>query len=234
MSESINSVAWLTVESLSEELLEDVVVFYSSSYDIDSNYYFNLLSDEEKQKSTRFANDEQRRTWILSHAFLRIVCSHYLNREPNEIVFSQNENGKPFIQDSILQFNLSHTETAFLIAVSNHTVGIDLEPKSAIALVNDVADFCFSEIEKVFLKSSEEYSTLAVWTAKESYLKAIGVGLVDDLRLINVVGDSQNVICENGFSSQTFYCPNGEISTVVYSPLITNVQFFKLPATFLL
>ena len=109
-----------------------------------------------------------------------------------------------------------------------------MEPKSAIALVHDVADICFSEIEKVFLKSSEEDYTLAVWTAKEASLKAIGVGLVDDLSLINVVGDSQNVICKNGFSSQTFYCPNGEISTVVYSPLIINVQFFKLPSSFLL
>ena len=106
MSENINSVAWSTVESLSEELLEDVVVFYVSSTDFDSDYYFNLLSDEEKQKSTRFANDEQRCTWILSHAFLRLVCAHYLNKTPQEIVFYQNENGKPFIQDSILQFNL--------------------------------------------------------------------------------------------------------------------------------
>lgn len=222
----IAAVDWQTMDDLTGAMSDEVAVFYGDAHSLDSGFYLEMLSGDETRLANRFVQEDQRRTWILSHAFLRIVCAHYLHCLPQEIAFCQTDHGKPFIADVSLSFNLSHTRNAFLIAVSHQSVGVDLEASSAVEAVSEVADFCFSEQEKSFVASSD-LLRLAVWTAKEAYLKAIGVGLVDNLTQINVAGSSSNIITDSGLAAQTFYCPHGEVATVVYAQTAQTVRFYK-------
>ena len=97
---------------------------------------------------------------------LRIVCSEY---------------GKPLFADSSLHFSLSHTEGLVVCAVGDRDLGVDAERKHPYneALVRRF----FTEKEQAILLESEDPADcfIRLWTLKESYLKALGCGLIRPL-----------------------------------------------------
>ncbi|MBQ8824767.1 MAG: 4'-phosphopantetheinyl transferase superfamily protein [Ruminococcus sp.] len=91
---------------------------------------------------------------------------------------SFGEHGKPYItNNSDLHFNLSHSKYAVACITSSSTVGIDIE--EIRPLRKNVMKRAFSEKEQADVLASEnpdEYF-FQLWTLKESYVKAIGIGI---------------------------------------------------------
>jgi 4'-phosphopantetheinyl transferase len=82
-----------------------------------------------------------------------------------------------------LRFSLSNTAALVVCAVwERGDVGVDIEPLDRGADVLEVADTVFAPQELAALRSLEEPAArrdraLDLWTLKESYIKARGVGL---------------------------------------------------------
>lgn len=102
------------------------------------------------------------------------------------------KHGKPFaIGANDVSFSVSHSGDTALIAVAQHaTVGIDVEvirPRPNVAkLAARVLD---PEELAAFAAADEAEQLLAflrAWTAKEAYLKAIGLGIATDLRAVSI------------------------------------------------
>lgn len=142
-----------------------------------------LLDAGEQARAARFLVADARRQYIVSHAFLRITLGQYLRVEPPALRFGSTGNGKPELADgSDFHFNLSHTEGMAAIVVARHRrVGIDVEKIRSNFEPLELAGRFFSPQECEWLRSQPPSQQLAgffsCWTAKESYIKAIGEGL---------------------------------------------------------
>lgn len=148
--------------------------------------FFEWLSPEERAQHERFRFDKHKHTYLVSHALVRSALSLMTQVEPAKFSFKTNAYGKPFIatpiQHETLHFNLSHTDGLVAVAISKHTaLGIDVENKDRQVLTQSLAEQFFApeECHAVAQASEHEHSTkmLEFWTLKESYIKAVGMGL---------------------------------------------------------
>lgn len=117
----------------------------------------------------------------LSHSKRRIECmaehlllhsmigAHYHLRH--------NEQGMPLLYGSNMCISISHTLQYVVVAISRHTIGIDIEMCRPKILT----------VRRRFLSDAEQSAILpdnlplntAAWTAKEALYKAIGVSGID-------------------------------------------------------
>jgi len=91
----------------------------------------------------------------------------------------KNPHGKPEIMNyRDLHYNLSHTGLYFIVGISRYPIGVDIETDRKIS--SKLAKKVFTEKENQSLPDQEnsQYvsSFLRIWTQKESYTKALGIG----------------------------------------------------------
>lgn len=93
-----------------------------------------------------------------------------------DTLFERGRRGKPSLPNG-KPFNLSHAGDYAVLAVSNGNVGVDLERIRPIDWANISARFFHPE-ERAFLaqSSNPKAAFFWIWTLKESYLKAEGLG----------------------------------------------------------
>lgn len=116
---------------------------------------------------------------LYSELLLRIVLCKELNISNKEIVLEYNDYGKPFLRNyNNFYFNVSHTENAIVVAISDACIGIDIEKIRTIDL--SIAKRFYADFENKYLFRSQEniYERFfEIWTKKEAYIKYIGKGL---------------------------------------------------------
>ncbi len=145
-----------------------------------------MLSDDERARAERFRFQPQRRQFIAARGFLRIILGKYLKISPAEVRFENSIYGKPSIcgaADNKIRFNLSHSDGLAIYAVtSEREIGIDLERLQPFLLDERTIFECLTLSEITQLRTLpmnlRENFFFDCWTRKESYLKAIGKGLM--------------------------------------------------------
>jgi len=98
----------------------------------------------------------------------------------SSISIHRYSNGKPFLPDfPNLHFNITHTDHLAVLAIDTKLVGVDIEKVSTARMA--VANRFFSESEKAMLKNcsgkKRDRLFFELWTIRESFVKAIGVGI---------------------------------------------------------
>jgi phosphopantetheinyl transferase len=128
--------------------------------DLDAPRAFeHLLSSAEHARANCFLEPATRRRWIAARGWLRIVLSRATGFAPERLTLRTGLLGKPALAESDIQFSLSHSGGLALLAISSqNSIGVDIEP-------DDPA----------------RESALLEWTAREAYLKAVGLGLAAGL-----------------------------------------------------
>lgn len=144
--------------------------------------YYELLNADEKQKADTFSRAELQQKYINTRGMLRKVLGTYLNMKPQDINIKKAEYGKPFVENSEVFFNLSHTGNKLVIAVSNvGEIGIDLEQLKARKNLKGLVEKCFSVTEQQSWESLSERQQIIMfyylWVRKEALVKAIGRGI---------------------------------------------------------
>lgn len=142
-----------------------------------------ILSSDESARADRFYFDRDRNRFIVGRAMLRKILGRYLEMAPEKLIFSYGSHGKPKIENSPFNFNLSNSGDLALCAIAyKREIGIDVE-----YLLRELKDG--EAIAKRFFsaKESAEFLSLPLeerqlaffrcWTRKEAYIKAIGDGL---------------------------------------------------------
>lgn len=143
---------------------------------------FNLLSIDEQKRANRFYFKKHQRRFIIAHAMLRIILAHYAKIPPENLIFCQHSNGKPFLKDfPQIQFNLSHTGENALVAIGkDYPLGIDLELFTHRPY-EGIGKQMFSNRENNILKNSSNNIKpmifFKIWTQKEAVIKADGIGM---------------------------------------------------------
>ncbi len=134
-----------------------------------------LLQPDEFAKAQRFRFAKHRDRYIAARASLRTILSFYLDIPAKDILFTYDTNGKPFVYDSPIHFNLSHSEDLAVYAISRHDVGIDIEHITA-QYEPAIATRYFAPDEVLAITSlpDEEQATrfYQIWSRKEAIIKA--------------------------------------------------------------
>jgi 4'-phosphopantetheinyl transferase len=142
-----------------------------------------LLSDEERQRLTRFHFERDRLLFLVAHALVRITLSRHASIEPQSWRFRTGSYGRPEIAESRsrLRFSLSRRHgLAACAVILDRDIGLDVECISKDSPI-DVAERFFSPRERSNLLSTSidmrARLFLEYWTLKEAYIKARGLGL---------------------------------------------------------
>jgi 4'-phosphopantetheinyl transferase len=179
------------LESFSDgiEITEDEAQVWRASLDQDAKVIANLaalLSQDERQRAVRYHRPVDRDRFIVGRGILRMVLSAYLALAPGQLQFTYNEYGKPAVSDDqndrALNFNLSHSAGLALYAFTRgRVVGIDIEYIREDFATLDIAEHFFSKDEVRSLKAApaclRAEAFFNCWSRKESYIKAIGMGV---------------------------------------------------------
>lgn len=154
---------------------------------------FDSLSIEERARAARFRSVEDQLRSGLTRAALRHCLAEATGSAPEALVFATAPQGKPCLVDSDgLSFNVSHSGSLALIGISRlRPIGVDIERTREITDMLGLAEAYFSDREYrslARLTTPEERASAfyAIWTAKESVLKALGTGIGESLRDFSV------------------------------------------------
>jgi 4'-phosphopantetheinyl transferase len=143
-----------------------------------------LLPADERARAERFRFDRHRRMYLNTHAALRLLLARYLQVWPTSLAIVPDRHGRPALESRAdgLHFNLSHSGTLALVAVSCVApVGVDVEEVRDVPDFVEIARRYFApgEVENVLQLAPDERlgGFFVTWTRKEAYVKAIGLGL---------------------------------------------------------
>ncbi len=148
--------------------------------------YDALLSADERLRQARFHFARDQRRHLVTRALVRTVLSRYAPVRPEGWAFCTGPRGRPQIAaprcEPPLEFNISHSADLILLAVtSGRTLGVDTESIAAREADIDGLDRYFAPEESAALLSlpprERRRRFFELWTLKESYIKARGVGL---------------------------------------------------------
>ncbi|MGH3245953.1 MAG: 4'-phosphopantetheinyl transferase family protein [Trebonia sp.] len=150
------------------------------------------LSDAERDRARRMRSPAGRRDFVRSHYATREILARYTAMAPAALEFRLGARGKPRAAGPV-EFSLSHTDGLALIAVSAADVGVDVELIRAAPLADGLIARCLTAAERAAVAGADDPTTafLRYWTAKESYLKGLGIGLAEPLENLEVRWDGQ-------------------------------------------
>ncbi|MBI5095329.1 MAG: 4'-phosphopantetheinyl transferase superfamily protein [Candidatus Hydrogenedentes bacterium] len=140
------------------------------------------LADDELERARRFRLPLHQARYIHGRAALRAILARYQSRPAESLRFIYGPSGKPALEDTRLQFNLSHSGGMALCAVARgRNVGVDLEAIRERRPVKRLAERFFATGEAAVLRELNAADQTAAffqyWTLKEAYIKARGDGL---------------------------------------------------------
>ncbi|XP_059820293.1 L-aminoadipate-semialdehyde dehydrogenase-phosphopantetheinyl transferase [Hypanus sabinus] len=159
------------------------------------------VPEEERERIDRFVFAKDAKAAMSGHLLIRKLIAEKLKIPWNEIQLKRTAKGKPFLAHPVLDmipnfnFNISHQgDYTVLAADSDLQVGVDIM-KTEFPGSSSVAEF-FRIMNRQFTvhewntinMAGDEWSQLDMfhryWTLKESFIKAIGVGVAFDLQRI--------------------------------------------------
>ena len=158
---------------------------------------YKILSESEKLKYDRFHFADDKLRFLKARYILRTIASAFHNNcDPKRIEISLNSFGKPFFNDIPLHFSITHSGQVAAVAFSKHfSVGIDIELKREVSDMSQLAKRFFADPEVNYLKQfrGEELiiNFFRIWSSKEAYIKAIGLGVSKVLKGFSTVHNNK-------------------------------------------
>jgi 4'-phosphopantetheinyl transferase len=148
--------------------------------------YHHLLTSADRERHQRFVFEKDRDQFLIARAFLRTTLSRYADIKPEDWLFQLNDFGKPSIDarqsDEKLRFNLSHCAGLLICGVTvGCEIGVDCENSDRNVEIEQLAPRVFSPSEKEYFHSvsasKRKETFFRLWTLKEAYIKACGIGM---------------------------------------------------------
>lgn len=198
--------------------------------------YLNALDAGEQRRARTYVFARDRRQFVVTRAILRAMLADALGTMPAALRFGHGPHNKPCVAwppaGKALRFNVSHAGGFAVIALSrHHIVGVDVEQVRADLDFAQVAERLFSPRERAELADvappMRPGAFFNVWTRKEAYIKARGLGLSLPLDSFDVAAapaaadvlvatrpDSDDAA---RWSVQALSAPPGYVAAVAYS-----------------
>lgn len=163
----------ILIKAYTDRLLEEKLLSY--------------LTEEEIIKSEGYKSEIAKINYLASRTILNLVLKGLLEKEIDDLIVKRGKNNKPYVENTLgLKFNISHTEGLVLLAFSKIEVGVDIEKINYKFEFKDILENCFTKDEIINI-NNDIISFYRYWTAKEAYLKYDGIGLIRNLKEIEII-----------------------------------------------
>ncbi len=178
----------------------DVWLCHLKDLSSDINEFYNLLSDDERDRADKLKVEDKRRQYIITRGTLRRRLALLTNIDPEDFVFEYLKQGKPVLTNDPrcvdITLNVSHSNEFALIAISRkHHIGVDIEKINHDSDPNQLVTRFFSKAEQSEFRALPEAirakAFCACWTRKEAFIKAIGDGITYGLDTFDVTVDPE-------------------------------------------
>lgn len=135
------------------------------------------LSEYRKEKLRTVHSPKLRQEMLGAEWLLNRAVTEWDAKVPLPLSIGTKEKGKPFLRELPLVFSLSHSGPYIACAVADHEIGVDIQQRSTAK--GSLLRRCFSERERAYIEASSDPAAVftELWSMKESYVKALGVGL---------------------------------------------------------
>jgi 4'-phosphopantetheinyl transferase len=186
---------------------------------------FPYLSADEWERAKGFRYDIHRNRFIAGRSFLRRVLAKYTGVNSSGIIFLYNAWGKPSLQAEAVQFNAAHSESEFLLAISQWPVGVDIEKMKPLEDLHLIAQSVFSQDElrrwNELSEAEKSDAFYKIWTRKEALLKGIGRGITEYCSSISVFFSETISALPSGVSPLTWHVRDWKISPGIRAAIAT-------------
>ena len=117
----------------------------------DSEYekWFSLMTKEKQERVSRYKDSERRKCSVAGEMVVKTNIGKALNTSPESLIILADKNGKPYIENSPIYFNISHCENMLVFAFSDEEIGIDVERIRPISL--NILKRFYSEKEQEYV-----------------------------------------------------------------------------------
>lgn len=152
-------------------------------FDIDLELAVSLLDKSEEARYHRFKNEHARQCFLQARRIVKTQLAEKLGCAPAEILFDYTNTEKPFLKnqnaDIKWHFNISHSQSYIIVALSALPVGVDVEDVSrCFKIWRRAENFLNAYVKDCVLKGKTELESATIfaehWSATESYIKLKG------------------------------------------------------------
>lgn len=140
---------------------------------------WDWLSADERARAERFIVPHAREEFVAARTLIRGELARREGCEPQALDFRFGEHGRPVLNPPrAFDFNLSHTRGMVACAIGTSVFGIDVENATRPTDFSGVARIVFTEGERASLAAHPDPRRyfFEMWTLKEAYIKARGMG----------------------------------------------------------
>lgn len=161
------------------------------------------MSAQRRLRAERYLFEKDRLLCLAAGVLIDRGLQEYGLREA-DVQFACNGYGKPYLPAyPQIHFNVSHAGTMAVAVFSDREIGCDVEP--LLALDAGIAA-CFAPEEQAALRRSgnPDRDFTRLWVCKESFLKALGVGLAQPLNTFCVRLDGNSAVLAQTISPKAW------------------------------
>jgi len=173
-----------SLQQLSKDHIDVWTIAPAQLSQVSLNYLQTLLSADELNKLTQYKNKDAQHTNFVARALCRLVLAHYTQLTASELAFLRNQHGKPELANNQhkVRFNLSHNNDLIILSLCiKDDIGCDIENPSRKVNVKPLTRRYFSKQEYTELceleNEAQHLRFFEMWTLKEAFVKATGVGI---------------------------------------------------------
>lgn len=164
---------------------------YNIEHLTDEEYqkWFSLMEKDKQEKVSKYKDIERKKCSVAGEMLVKNHIGKSLNIEPESLSILVEKNGKPYIENCPIHFNISHCENLLAYTFSNKEIGIDIERIKQISL--SVLKSFFSEKEQEYvlgnaldkvdsdlLNNTDVMEKFyRIYTLKEAICKKSGIGI---------------------------------------------------------
>lgn len=178
--------------------------------DAEYEKWFSLMTEEKQKKISNYKSFDRKKSSVAGEKLVKEYIGKTLNIASQSLKILTDDNGKPYIENCPIHFNISHCENTLVYAFSEEEIGIDIEKIRPISLSVTKRFFSLDEQKYVFGQPLNEYNSensitpeilerfYRIYTLKEAICKKSGIG-IKGLREANALPFLDYSFKENDF-----------------------------------
>ena len=178
--------------------------------DAEYEKWFSLMTEKKQKKISNYKSFDRKKSSVAGEKLVKEYIGKTLNIASQSLKILTDDNGKPYIENCPIHFNISHCENTLVYAFSEEEIGIDIEKIRPISLSVAKRFFSLDEQKYVFGQPLNEYNSensntpeilerfYRIYTLKEAICKKSGIG-IKGLREANALPFLDYSFKENDF-----------------------------------
>lgn len=149
-------------------------------FDIDLTAALPILDATERTRYHRFKNDHAQKCFLQARRIVKRELAKKLQCTAQDVLFSYGETEKPHLKNtSDWHFNISHSHTSIVVAISRTPVGVDVEDVARCEKIWQKAEDFLNEYVKQRVNEQKSNHGAAAcfaehWSCTEAYIKLRG------------------------------------------------------------